>query len=160
MIDLAELPDEWSAALDLIAADKYGLIVGVICLPGGSRTADGLATLGFVERVARRPGYVTFTPWGAVMLGVEPYEWEDDGEPTWVLSSRVAEDERVGCRPIVCPPERGHVRAEIEDRSEGCREWYVDGDGDGTYRSRNEKRSAARKSPKVGQLRGGTGDAA
>lgn len=142
MLDPAQLPAIWLAALDLIAGNRAGLETGVACLPGGDRTADGLIAAGIVERFPQRPQVVTLTPWGAEWLGVEPYEWSDDGEPVWVLSARVVEDESIGARPFVSRGLPKHVLRDMDLRAERCREWYVEDDEPKTLTTRARKKAA------------------
>src|SRR6185369_16880176 len=74
--------------------------VGAICLPGGQRTADQLASFGAIEYVATDTRYVTLTPWSAQeLLGVELFEFDDSQHPVWVRSSVV--EQAIGDTPIV-----------------------------------------------------------
>ena len=122
------LPPHWQAVLAEIVANRSGLWVGVMCLPGGSPVVDQLEAFGAVERVRLDPRYATLTPWGAALLGVEPYSWDEGGDPVWMLSSVVEEDERIGERPFVSTGFPCSHRRQMDCFAERGREWFADAD--------------------------------
>jgi len=121
-----QLPGHWQAALEAIANEPRRLYIGVLCLPGGQRTADELVAFGAIEIFPDRI-YCTLTPWAAqTLLGVEPWEFRDFAQPAWVRSGVV---QAIADTPLVSRGSKGVLRLPwIYNVAGRSRPWFTDGD--------------------------------